>query len=537
MAIKEKEVWVPYSPRTVKHYKDKGYIFPTYKDLSGKDRIKRGTKILVKLEDLSKNSGINVTKICDVCGIEVLNQPQRAIMKARKNSTDGLDRCQECGYKKTAETLATANEFNCVATTHPEFAKLFWNEEDTKIYKYGSTKRVDFKCPKCNSRIRNKCINTVHGNGVGCPCRDGISYPQKFMNSVLSQLKVNFETEKTFDWCKNIKANNSVLNGRKFYDFYLSELNIIIETHGQQHSIKGFNNEGARTLEEEQENDELKERLAIENGIKEENYIIIDCRYSEMEFIKSNILKSELNNLFDLSQIDWLKCHEFSCNSLVKEVCDLWNKGYGIGDIYEIKNIHRSTVRRYLVKGMEMNLCKYNVEEGRKRGFKWKDKKKTQLKPIIQLSLNGEFIREWKSAKEAERVLKINRSSISSVCKGKQITAGEYKWMFKKEYSPQKALEIGKIKRDIYKKSVVQLSLNGEFIREWESVTEASKSLFIKTRSHISCVCNGKRKTSGGFKWMYAEEYYQQREALIPLDSVKQVQSNKLKIEQLELAF
>ena len=50
---------------------------------------------------------------------------------------------------------------------------------------------------------------------------------------------------------------------------------------------------GGRTLEEEQENDELKKSLAIKNGIKD--YLVIDCRESEMEFIKSNILKSQLN--------------------------------------------------------------------------------------------------------------------------------------------------------------------------------------------------------------------------------------------------
>jgi hypothetical protein len=465
MAIKEKEVWVSYSPRTLKHYKDKGYIFPTYKDLSGRERVKRGTQILVKIEDLSKNNGINVTKICDVCGIEVHNQPHRAIVKSRKSVNDQLDRCQDCGGKKTGETLATANEFTCVANTHPEFAKLFWNIEDTKIRTYKSTKRADFRCPKCNSIIRNKLIATTYENGVGCPCRDGISYPQKFMNSVLSQLNLEFETEKTFDWCKDVKTNNPKLSGIKFYDFYLINSNIIVETHGEQHFKKSFNHSKSKTLKEEQENDELKKRLATENGIKKEDYIVVDCRKSEMEFIKSNILKSKLNDLFDLSQIDWIKCHKFACGSLIKETCDLWNKGYCVGEIEEIKDMNRSTIRRYLRKGAEMNLCNYNSEEGKRRGFRWKEKKKKQLKPIVQLSLNGEFIREWKGG------------------------------------------------------------------------IEASKSVKGIRRGHISSVCTGKRKSCGGFKWMFAEEYYQQRKTPIPLDSMKQVQSNKPKIEQLELVF
>ena len=60
------------------------------------------------------------------------------------------------------------------------------------------------------------------------------------MYSVLKQLNIEFEYQKIFDWSKNIKTNNLILNGRKIYDFYLNELNIIIETHGDQHFNQGF---------------------------------------------------------------------------------------------------------------------------------------------------------------------------------------------------------------------------------------------------------------------------------------------------------
>lgn len=53
---------------------------------------------------------------------------------------------------------------------------------------------------------------------------------------------------------------------------------------------------------------------------------------------------------------------------------------------------------------------------------------------------------------------------------------------------------------------VVQLSKNGEFIERHETMEEAA-SYNDMSKSHISCCCKGKRKTTGGYRWMYAEEY------------------------------
>lgn len=54
------------------------------------------------------------------------------------------------------------------------------------------------------------------------------------------------------------------------------------------------------------------------------------------------------------------------------------------------------------------------------------------------------------------------------------------------------------------KKPVNQLTLDGGFIRRWESMTEAGNALGI-SRTHISSVCRGRRKNAGGFRWEYAD--------------------------------
>ncbi len=56
---------------------------------------------------------------------------------------------------------------------------------------------------------------------------------------------------------------------------------------------------------------------------------------------------------------------------------------------------------------------------------------KSKCKPIIQLSLDGEFIKEWESATIIERETKYFKSSISACCKGKLKTAYGFMWKFK----------------------------------------------------------------------------------------------------------
>lgn len=55
-------------------------------------------------------------------------------------------------------------------------------------------------------------------------------------------------------------------------------------------------------------------------------------------------------------------------------------------------------------------------------------------------------------------------------------------------------------------KPVVMLDPNGHFIEGFSSSTEATKKL-NKKHLHITECCQGKRKTAGGYKWMYLEEY------------------------------
>lgn len=265
-----------------------------------------------------------------------------------KNAVNNTEGCPYCIGRKV-------NETNSIATTHPHVAKLLWNEEDAHLYTAYANRKVDFKCLDCNHRIKNKYIYTVTQIGFSCPkCSDGVSYPEKFILNVLEQAGLDFETQVVFEWSEN-----------KRYDFYSESLDCIIEAHGAQHYGRGgFISVGGKTHEEELINDEYKKSLACDNN-KVYNYIVIDSKISELNYMKESIMSSELADLIDLSLVDFNKCDEIAQKTIVKTACELWNEGLEVNEISVSLKSHATTIRRHLRKGSEIGWCDYSTNNRR----------------------------------------------------------------------------------------------------------------------------------------------------------------------------
>nr|WP_283175744.1 zinc-ribbon domain-containing protein [Lysinibacillus sp. Bpr_S20] len=335
---------------------------------------------------------------------------------SNRNKENGTN-CPYC-----AENPKALKGFNDIWTTNPELGFLLLSPENGYKYTEGSSEKVDWRCSDCGEIIKNKDIYSIKRYGLSCPkCSDGIKYPEKFMMNLLKQLRINFEYDTTLSW------SNS-----KRYDFYLDNLSCIIETHGGQHYEKGgFEAVGGRTLQEEQENDRYKKSLALKNDVI--HYIVIDCRNSELDWIKNSILNSKMNELFNLSKIDWEDIHSKSLGSFVKIACDLWNSGMrNVIEIGERMKLSRTTIRKYLKQGAELNWCDYNVNEVRRLASSLSGKNRS--KAVVQLDLNNNYIEEWISATEASRKLEVSNKPISSSCTGRCKSAYGFKWMYKKDY-------------------------------------------------------------------------------------------------------
>ena len=80
-----------------------------------------------------------------------------------------------------------------------------------------------------------------------------------------------------------------------------------------------------------------------------------------------------------------------------------------------------------VVTNLEWCDVKYNNEynNGQKR------RAIKRLKPIIQYTLDGELVREWESAKQAEKEGGFSSAHICDVLKGKRKTHKGFKWSYK----------------------------------------------------------------------------------------------------------
>jgi hypothetical protein len=161
------------------------------------------------------------------------------------------------------------------------------------------------------------------------------------------------------------------------------DYNIIIENHGCQHYEE--TQLTTRTLQEEQENDLLKYNLAQQNGIH--NYIVIDCRRTTLDWIKSSIMRSILPNLlgFSESDIDWIEALRYATHSLIKTSAEMFNKGIGISEIANKLQKDKSTIRQWLKRATQIGWCEYNPK---------------QPQPIYCVEMGTLFATKKKAAKE-----------------------------------------------------------------------------------------------------------------------------------------
>lgn len=140
-------------------------------------------------------------------------------------------------------------------------------------------------------------------------------------------------------------------------------------------------------------------------------------------------------------------------------------------------------------------------------------------KRVCQISLDGQLIKIWDSATEASNTLGISLSSLSNVCLGKKRrkngdvakTAGGYVWVFEKDYDACKDYSINRPRQNMGHgaKVVLLLSSNGDIIREFYSINEASRELGISVES-VRKICLHKIKNPR-FNLIYKSEYIEEQ--------------------------
>jgi len=133
----------------------------------------------------------------------------------------------------------------------------------------------------------------------------------------------------------------------------------------------------------------------------------------------------------------------------------------------------------------------------------------SRKRPILQYSMDGHFIKEWKSTVDAARKLNIDPNSITACCNKTYSSSSGFQWrkktnnIIKEIISPvnDKDTNIGKANG----RRVLQFDKHSkQLIGDYYSISCASRSLHIATTSITKC-CKGLVPDFKGYIWRYAD--------------------------------
>jgi NUMOD1 domain len=123
--------------------------------------------------------------------------------------------------------------------------------------------------------------------------------------------------------------------------------------------------------------------------------------------------------------------------------------------------------------------------------------------PVSKYNRSGYKLAEYPSLAEAAKAVGVKTQSIDNVIKGNRKTTKGFYWQ--KGSGPEK-IDLSAIKKDVarstknWPKKVQQYSLEGKLLHTYKSQSQAAKAVGV-TATAINYACNGRGKTSKGFKW------------------------------------
>lgn len=130
-------------------------------------------------------------------------------------------------------------------------------------------------------------------------------------------------------------------------------------------------------------------------------------------------------------------------------------------------------------------------------------------KAIMQYDKDGNFVARYDTAVEASQKTGVARSGICCCAKGKAKTAGGYMWRYQELLLADNIEPVAPFKfnpRSIRRRKINQYTVYGDLIKSFDSISDANISLGLKAdNGGISGVLRGKKRTSHGYIWRYAD--------------------------------
>lgn len=289
------------------------------------------------------NRDIEINVQCNDCDFIISNYPKRFY--------SGKVFCPICEPQKMKNIFIRG--VNDMWTTNPEIAQLLKDPNDGYKYTINSDVKLCFICPNCSHEIYMYPRN-VKNRGLHCNyCADNLSYPNKFIRSLLKLLNISFQLE------------YKIGNTSYFYDAFF-----VYKNHKYLIEMDGGYGHGCvdtkhYTIQEQLEIDKAKDDLAHQNNYK---IIRIDCKYHDIEkrkqYVIDGIKKSLLNKLFVLTDDLFEEANRLSQKSILVDFKELWDSGQRMYETYknELNVQSNSTIRHYARRCIEIGLidCTYD---------------------------------------------------------------------------------------------------------------------------------------------------------------------------------
>lgn len=194
--------------------------------------------------------------------------------------------------------------------------------------------------------------------------------------------------------------------------------------------------------------------------------------------------------------------------SKIGELIKIWNSAREASEAFGVGSSSiRACCRRYY-KMIAGYIWRYEDDVLTDEDINWCNERKNPKlhKAVDQYTKIGEFITTYESRTDAELKTGADKSAIGRCCDNKQRTSMGYIWRHHGEELTKEHIDwCNSTGKEGMRTSVIQYTLDGNFVRMFESTTIIKKELGFDNSAIIRC-CKGEQESSYGFIWRYASE-------------------------------
>lgn len=227
----------------------------------------------------------------------------------------------------------------------------------------------------------------------------------------------------------------------------------------------------------------MKELKNPSNEDEKNKYVI----YKAENLLNGQVYVGATSNSIDSRKLDHLeRAKRGEINKFYLEIRTFgesafkWSKIDATAGIDELAQLEKAYIKKYDSKESGLN-----SDSG--GGFK---------KTVYQYSKqDGSLIATFKCLQDASNSVTSTKQGVSYACLSVNNEHKDYLWSYK-QYNAFES------QKDNRRKEVNKLSIKGEVISTFKSVSEASVENDL-SKTCIARVCRGERQLSGGFKWEY----------------------------------